>query len=76
MKCILLPQRGVCVCDFLCLIINVYIYFVFLEETKPEVGSVLSSSPSLCFSRTLAHSQLNLLGQGSSPVPADHLNVG
>jgi len=64
------------VCDFVCLIINVYICFVLLEKTKTEAGNVRSSSPSLCFSRTLAHSLLDLLGQGFSLVSAGCLNVG
>lgn len=36
MKCILLSQRDMC--DFLCLVINVCIYFALLEETKSRGG--------------------------------------
>lgn len=38
--------------DFLLLIINVYVFFVLLEETKTEMRSVLISSSCLYLYRT------------------------
>lgn len=44
-------ERGY-VCDFLFLIINIYVFCALLEETKTEMRSVLSSSPCLYLCRT------------------------
>lgn len=70
-------REGGYVCEFLFLIINVYIFFVLLEETKTEMRSVLSSSPCLYLCRTWHAASWIFWGRRRFfPLPASHLTIG